>query len=135
MGLLSAILCFGCLILAACAPEVRKFYTLEEAYKKHFLSKDDMRAISEANFDYSGVLDEEIKTALCEDYLRYWNENKAQKIELEDVKLFSCMGEYDGLYIVQLSISDTSLAELNECEVGGIVIRYSGPELLAWRYE
>ena len=65
---------FGCMFLplAACKAKPRQFYTLEKAYQKGFLSKEDLKTISETMNINEEEIDAEVLKAMKEDFVPYY---------------------------------------------------------------
>ena len=139
---LATLLALGCMFafLSACSSD-KKFYTLQEAYKKHYLTKEDLEKISESFSKYE-VTDLEYQENVKKDYLGYYKKNFKEDAKrypdatIDDIDICRYWGEYNGFVVVQMSGPKSQYAGLVETiTVAGIEIEYSGPDLLVWKID
>ena len=139
---LAILFAFGCMFafLSACSSN-KKFYTLQEAYKKHYLSKEDLETISESFSKYEET-DLKHQEGVKKDYLEYYKKNfkedakRYPDVTVDDIDIRRYWGEYNGFIVVQIDKPMTQSAGLLQtCTVAGVEITYSGPELLVWKID
>ena len=141
---LAILFAFGCMFafLSACSSN-KKFYTLQEAYKKHYLSKEDLVTISESFSKYEET-DLEHQENVKKDYLEYYYKKHFKEdakrypdATADDIDIWKYWGEYNGFVVVQISNphSGQYAALVETITVAGVEITYSGPDLLVWKIE
>ena len=139
---LAALFAFGCMFafLSACSNN-EKFYTLKEAYKKHYLTKADLEALATEGHNYKVSdldMQEEIKTDYLEYYKKHFKEDSKRYPDatVDDIDIRRYWGEYNGYVVVQIYNPGSQYAgEVLKYSVAGIEIEYSGPELLVWKID
>ena len=138
---LAMLFAFGCMFafLSACSSS-KKFYTLKEAYRKHYLSKEDLETIAESRFSYEET-DLKHQENVKKDYLEYYKKHfesakRYPDVTVDDIDIWRYWGEYNGFVVVQISNPHSGYAGLVETiTVAGIEIEYSGPDLLVWKID
>lgn len=140
---LAMLFAFGCMsaFLSACSSN-KKFYTLKEAYSKHYLSKEDLETIAESWFSYEKS-DLEHQEGIKKDYLEYYYKKHFKEdakrypdATVDDIDIWRYWGEYNGFVVVQISNPKSQYAGLVETiTVAGVEIEYSGPDLLVWKID
>ena len=131
----------GCMLalLSACSSSTKKFYTLEEAYKKHYLTKDDLTALATERHDSD--LDSKIQEDLLKDYLEYYQSthhdeslNRYPDYTADDFSIIKYWGEYQGYIVVQIHNPGELYPQVGRTiTVAGIEIGYTAPEPLVWK--
>lgn len=117
------------------------FYTLYEAYGYGHLTKEDLQKISIiSKWCYMDEPEDlEIQQAIKKDYFEIFKKTSTAlrhpEATVDDIYFWKYFGEYHGYFVVQMSSIYTGypgvvLEYINE----DIVIYYSGPDILVWKY-
>lgn len=108
------------------------FYSLEEAYKSGFLTKENLQYISEHAYeqDFFETLEKETELKIKKDYCMI----KRLDLKLMDSEQYVLepYGVYDGNYVVRLFYGMYHDVEINLL-VDGVEFTYTGPEYLVWK--
>ena len=107
--------------------------TLEEAYAKKYISKEDLINLHdniENNVKFE--LNQDIEGKILNDYLiqvRKYFENAT----INDVSIYGYYGHYNNLYVVRLDNAFVEYpASIEELDIDGIKFYYTGPSYLVW---
>lgn len=117
------------------------FYTLYEAYGYGHLTKEDLQKISIiSKWCYLDEPDDlEIQQAIKKDYFEIFKKTStAQRhpeATVEDMCFWKYFGEYHGYFVAQLSDAFSEyFADERTYDISDIIIYYSGPDILVWKY-
>ena len=112
---------------------IETLFTLEEAYKKKYISKNDLLDLHD-NIEnrVKFELDEDIEQKLLNDYLINVRKYFADAT-IDDVSIYGYYGQYNNLYIVRLdNVFVQYPALMEELNIDGVVFSYSGPVYMVW---
>lgn len=115
---------------------IETLFTLEEAYKKKYISKNDLLNLHD-NIEnrVKFELDEDIKQKILNDYLINVRKYFADAT-IDDVSIYGYYGHYNNLYVVRLdNIFVLYPAVMKKLNIDGVVFSYSGPVYMVWLEE
>ena len=118
---------------------IETLFTLEEAYKKKYISKNDLLDLhnnieNRVKFE----LDEDIEQKILNDYLINVKKNFADATDatIDDVSIYGYYGHYNNLYVVRLdNVFVMYPAVMQKLNIDGVVFSYSGPVYMVWLEE
>lgn len=115
---------------------IETLFTLEEAYKKKYISKNDLLDLHD-NIEnrVKFELDEDIEQKILNDYLINVRKYFADAT-IDDVSIYGYYGHYNNLYVVRLdNVFDLYPEVIRELDIDGVVFIYSGPVYMVWLEE
>ena len=118
---------------------IETLFTLEEAYKKKYISKNDLLDLHD-NIEnrVKFELDEDIEQKILNDYLINVKKNFADATDatIDDVSIYGYYGHYNNLYVVRLDNVFVRYPDvIEELDIDGVVFSYSGPVYMVWLEE
>lgn len=145
---IAAIMLFVFFFLTACTKnlggdEIGKFYTLQEAYDKGFLSVTDLKSIASHHADRTypvDVLSKKVMKKIKEVAARNMRESEFSPVEnakAEDFTIIKYYGTYNGSVVIMVKNSyleypavDLDIDEIIE----GVLFNYNTPNrIIVWR--
>lgn len=114
--------------------EQGELYTLSEAYKKHYITKNDLIDIKNnyTNSDIKLVLDKIIELQILNDSLLGLKKT-IKDAKMEDIYIFGYYGNFNNSYVIRVSDTFSDYpGVMEELNIDDILFEYSGPVFLVW---
>lgn len=111
------------------------FFSLQVAYENNKLTSKDIKSIATANLGLE-QLDFTVEYVIKKQYLELSKNEQKPNLEMESISIIKYYGEYNGCYVLQIidAYSDFPAVE-QTYTIDGVVINFSGPEILVWESE